>query len=152
MDIAILEDRLSSFDSQERHEALAELARLSEAGEISLPEPKPEVNLHLHTFFSFNANGWSPSRIAWESRKYGLEVAGIVDFDVLDGMEEFLFAGTTLSQKAVVGLESRVIISELSDKVINSPNEPGVSYFIAAGCYKLPAARQRSRRHPRPNA
>ena len=138
MNIAILEDRLNSFDSAQRQDTLSELVRSRMTGGIRLPEPKPEVNLHLHTFFSYNANGWSPSRIAWESRKYGLEVAGIVDFDVLDGMEEFLSAGVALGQKTVVGLESRVFISELADKVINSPNEPGVSYFMACGCYKLP--------------
>ena len=66
-------------------------------------------------------------------------MAGIVDFDVLDGMEEFLWAGRAIGLKTVVGLESRVFISELADKVINSPNEPGISYFMAGGgCYKLP--------------
>ena len=138
MKAAILEDQLNSFDSNPRREALAELAGIANAGEVRLPEPKREVNVHLHTFFSFNANGWSPSRIAWEGRKYGLEVAGIVDFDVLDGMEEFHQAGRAIGLKTLVGLESRVFISELADKVINSPNEPGIAYFMAGDCYKLP--------------
>lgn len=97
---------------------------------------KEEVNLHFHSFFSFNANGWSPSRIAWESLKYGLEVSGIVDFDVLDGMDEFLEAGKLLGLKTVVGIETRVFIKELEDKVMSSPNEPGIAYFMAAGCFK----------------
>ncbi len=133
-----IEELLSSFEPAKRTYALGELADGVKCGVISLPEPKAEVNLHYHTFYSFNANGWSPSRIAWEARKYGLEVAGIVDFDVLDGMDEFLAAGEILGLKAVVGLESRVFIQELADKVMSSPNEPGIAYFMASGCFKRP--------------
>ncbi|MCE5198559.1 MAG: hypothetical protein ABFD54_02040 [Armatimonadota bacterium] len=139
-DITLLEEQLNSFDSSQRRDALEQLAEQVKSGQVSLAAKKREVNLHFHTFFSFNANGWSPSRIAWESAKYGLEVAGIVDFDVLDGMDEFLAAGKLLGLKAVAGLETRVFISELADKVINSPNEPGISYFMASGCYRKPDA------------
>ena len=135
------EDQLSSFDAGERRAALEALA-----AQVGPASPKEEVNLHYHTFFSFNANGWSPSRIAWESRKYGLEVAGIIDFDVLDGMEEFLAAGELLGLKTVAGLETRVFIRELADKVISSPNEPGIAYFMAAGCYQWPPAGSEAKR------
>ena len=135
-----LEERLNSFDLGERTSALREIAFLIASGAVTVPPAREEVNLHYHTFFSFNANGWSPSRIAWEARKYGLEVAGIVDFDVLDGMDEFLAAGEALDLKAVVGMESRVFISELADKVMSSPNEPGIAYFMASGCFKMPPA------------
>lgn len=134
----VLEDRLNSFDLDERRSALEDLVTRVKSAKIILPTPREEVNLHYHTLFSFNANGWSPSRIAWESVKYGLEVAGIVDFDVLDGMEEFLEASDMLGLKAVAGLESRVFISELADKVMSSPNEPGIAYFMATGCFKRP--------------
>ena len=137
-DISALEDRLNSFDLAERTSALREIASMVSSGTVTVPPAKPEVNLHFHTFFSFNAEGWSPSRIAWEARKYGLEVAGIVDFDVLDGMDEFLAAGDILGVKAVVGMETRVFISELADKVMSSPNEPGIAYFMASGCFKRP--------------
>jgi len=135
-----LEHLLNSFDSIERRDALAELVRRLKLGQMPIPPPKEEVNLHFHTFFSFNANGWSPGRIAWESVKYGLEVSGIVDFDVLDGMDEFLEAGELLGLKTVAGLESRVFVSELADKVMSSPNEPGIAYFMAGGCFKRPPA------------
>ncbi|MCX6376517.1 MAG: hypothetical protein NTU88_10875 [Armatimonadetes bacterium] len=81
--------------------SLMEIASLVKSGGVTVPSPKPEVNLHYHTFFSFNANGWSPSRIAWESLKHGLEVSGIVDFDVLDGMDEFLTAGEILGLSGI---------------------------------------------------
>ncbi len=134
-----LEGQLSSFDPEERRAALLELKRLADEGLVRIGAPRPEVNLHFHTFYSFNAQGWSPSRIAWEARKYGLGVAGKVDFDVLEGMEEFLEAGDILGLKAVSGLETRVFIKEYADQVINSPGEPGVAYFMTAGCCRRPA-------------
>lgn len=138
--VETLEAHLNSFDPQERRAALLQLVELARQGQIGLPEPRPEVNLHIHTFFSFNCEGWSPTRVAWEARKYGLEAAGKVDFDVLEGMEEFLEAGEILRLKTVCGLETRVFIRELADRVINSPGEPGIAYFMAAGCTRRPAA------------
>ncbi len=134
------EKQLNSFNSHERRCALVRLKKMADDGDITLSAPKREANLHYHSFFSFNANGWSPSRIAWEARKHGLEVAGIVDFDVLDGMQEFLEAGEILGQKTTVGLETRVFVKEYADKVINSPGEPGIAYFMAAACTHKPDA------------
>ncbi len=135
-----LEEQINSFNLSERQSALAELLALAKAGEISLPAEKPEVNLHYHTFFSYNAEGWSPSRIAWESKKYGLMATGIVDFDVLDGMDEFIAACELLDLRTDVAMETRVLISEYSDKVITSPNEPGIAYFMMTGVTQLPEA------------
>ena len=73
---------------------------------MTLPEPGTGVNLHAHTFFSYNAYGYSPSKYAWLARKAGLAVAGVVDFDVLDGLEEFLEAGRLIGLKTCVSLES----------------------------------------------
>jgi hypothetical protein len=129
-----LELELNSPDYLVRTAALEKLNSMS----IEFPNLKKEVNLHFHSFFSYNSQGWSPCRIAWESKKYGLAVSGIVDFDTLVGMEEFLSAGEVLGTKTVVGLETRVFISELEDKVMNSPNEPGIAYFMGTGCYKHP--------------
>ena len=139
LSIEKLEDRLSSFEPFTRRRALGELVRRVGKGDIHLPSIRNEANLHYHTFFSFNANGWSPSRTAWEARKHGLAVAGIVDFDVLDGMEEFLSAGEAIGLRSTAALETRVLISEYSDHVINSPHEPGVAYFMAGGCFQQPA-------------
>lgn len=141
--IAALEDELNDFDSDVRGDALCSLAARVDAGEIRLPGLRDEVNLHFHTFFSYNAKGWSPSRIAWEARKYGLAVAGIVDFDVLDGMEEFLSAGEIIGLRTVAAMESRVFLREYARDVINSPNEPGITYFMAGGCFKVPRAGSR---------
>lgn len=133
-----LENTLNDFDANKRREALQEIAELVESGQVEAARTRDEVNLHFHSFFSYNAYGWSPSRIAWESRKYGLAVAGIVDFDVVDGMDEFLQAGEIIDIPTTVALETRVRIPEYSDKVISSPNEPGIGYYMAAGCFQKP--------------
>ncbi len=123
--------QLDSFDAAERRRALERLAA-EHRGEPA-ERTRREVNLHCHTFFSYNAYGYSPSRFAYEAARYGLEVAGIVDFDVLDGVEEFLAAGRLLGLKTIAGLETRVFMPELEGKVTNSPHEPGVTYLIATG-------------------
>ena len=96
-------------------------------------EPGGDVNLHAHTFFSYNAYGYSPSKFAWLARKAGLAVAGIVDFDVLDGVEEFLAAGRLIGLKCCASLESRVFVPEFAALEINSPGEPGVAYNMGVG-------------------
>lgn len=131
-------EQLSDFRAPARRHALEQLHARALAGELALAPVKPEVNLHIHTFFSFHAEGWSPSRIAWESYLYGLEVAGVVDFDVLDAMEEFLQAGDLLGRKFVAGIESRVFVEEYKDYVLNSPGEPGIAYFMGTGCTRQP--------------
>lgn len=110
--------------------ALCEKVR---TGEIALPEAGTDVNLHCHTFFSYNAYGYSPSKFAWLARKKGLAAAGVVDFDVLDALEEFLEAARLLGLKGCAGLETRVFVPEFSDRVINSPGEPGISYHMGVG-------------------
>ena len=122
------EDPCSHFDSNVRAEALRK-----EAAAASFPPATTSVNAHAHTFFSFNYKGYSPSRFALEAKKQGLEMGGIVDFDVLDGLEEFWQASRLLDLKACVGIESRVFVPEFSDRVINSPGEPGISYHMGTG-------------------
>ena len=128
-----LERRLDSFSAAERKQALLELVELVRTGEITLAEPGKYVNLHCHTFFSYNTYGYSPSKFAWLARKAGLAVAGTVDFDVLDAVEEFLDASRLLGLKGCAGLETRVYVPEFSDRVINSPGEPGISYHMGVG-------------------
>jgi hypothetical protein len=128
-----LERQLDDFDRSRRSEALTRLWRAAEGGEIALPAPGADVNLHAHTFFSYNAYGYSPSKFAWLARKTGLAVAGIVDFDVLDGVDEFLDAGRRIGLKCCAGLESRVFVPEFATLEMNSPGEPGVSYNMGVG-------------------
>lgn len=128
-----LERQLDSFERAERDLALRELWGLAGRGAIGLPPPGRAVNLHSHTFYSYNAYGYSPSKFAWLARRRGLAVAGIVDFDSLDGLEEFRSAARMIGLKACVSLESRTFVPEFADRVINSPGEPGIAYHMGVG-------------------
>lgn len=123
-----LEQQLDSFDPRERKEALAVLARAGAAA-----SQRPAINLHAHTFYSYNVFGYSPSKYAWLAKREGLAVAGIVDLDVLDGLEEFLEAGKLLGLKTCVSIESRVFMPEFATRVVNSPGEPGIVYHMGVG-------------------
>ena len=122
------QDSLNNFDLSTRQQALAELA-----GTENFPPVRPFVNGHAHTFYSFNYKGYSPSRFVLEAKREGLEMGGIVDFDVLDGLEEFWEASRLLDLKGCVGIESRVFVPEFADREINSPGEPGISYHMGTG-------------------
>lgn len=128
-----LEARLNDFDPSRRREALEGLLGLVERRLIELPEPVPAVNLHSHTFFSYNGYGYSPTAFAWKARLAGLAVAGVIDFDVLDAVEEFLEAAALLGLKGVAGIETRVFVPEFATREINSPGEPGICYHIGYG-------------------
>ena len=128
-----LEQQLDSFDAGQREQALATLCEQANSGYIQLPEPNGFVNLHCHTFFSYNAYGYSPSKFAWLARKAGLAVVGTVDFDVLDALDEFRQACKLLGLKGCSGLETRVFVPEFATRVINSPGEPGISYHMGVG-------------------
>ncbi len=133
MTIEELEQQLDSFKPAERKKALSSLVKKAQAGEITLPEPGRFVNLHCHTFFSYNAYGYSPTKFAWLARKAGLAVAGTVDFDVLDALDEFRNACRLLGLKGCSGMETRVYVPEFATRVINSPGEPGISYHMGVG-------------------
>ncbi len=143
--IETLEQQLDSFDTAERKAALASLLEKVRAGEVSLPEPGRFTNLHCHTFFSYNAYGYSPTRFAWLARKAGLAVVGTVDFDVLDALDEFREACRLLGLKGCSGLETRVYVPEFATRVINSPGEPGISYHMGVGfpTSKIPASQRK---------
>lgn len=124
-----LEAQLNDFSSAKRAQALEALIAAGEPPAAG----QPAVNLHCHTFFSFNAFGYSPSGLAWLARQRGFRALGIVDFDVLDGVDEFLGACDRLRVRGSAGMETRVFIPEFASREINSPGEPGVFYYMGLG-------------------
>jgi hypothetical protein len=132
-----LEQQLDSFDLEERGAALGAIYK-SEIDEIKSKPIGSFVNIHIHTFYGYNAYGYSPSKAAFLACKHRLAVAGIIDFDVLDGLDEFLNAAKLTGIKACVGMETRVFVNEYADKEINSPGEPGVAYHIGIGFPYVP--------------
>lgn len=130
------ERQLDDFAPDRRRQALAWLADHQSARP---PTREHGVNLHIHSFFSYNTKGYSPSHIAWACRQAELYAAGLCDFDVLDGLDEFLAAGFRLGLRAIVNLETRAYLREYAAADINSPGEPGVTYIMGAGFYRMPA-------------
>lgn len=144
-DIENLESGLNSFDPELREKSLDKLRDFANwENIISAPKELP-YNLHCHTFCSYNGYGYSPSYIAWLACRNLWFAAGIVDFDVLDGVAEFLRAAAKLNVRGVCGLETRAYIAELAEDEINSPGEPGVAYHMGVGftAAKLPAEPQK---------
>ncbi|MBN1975912.1 MAG: hypothetical protein JW918_00795 [Anaerolineae bacterium] len=131
--VAELETALNDFDPGVREGALRELVALADAGAVKLPPPVEAVNMHCHTFFSFNGYGYSPSALAWLGRRHGFAAMGIVDFDVLDGVDEFLDACELAGLRGSAGIETRVFVPEFAAREINSPGEPGVCYQMGIG-------------------
>ncbi|MBT3192587.1 MAG: hypothetical protein HN341_08535 [Verrucomicrobia bacterium] len=121
---------LDSFDAAVRRDALTKLCA---AADGVYPESGAHMNCHAHTFYSYNAYGYSPSHFALLAKQRGLAGAGIVDFDVLDALDEFLAAAQLLKLKSCVSIESRVFVPEFADRVINSPGEPGIAYHMGLG-------------------
>ena len=132
-DIPTLQDNLNDYDPDTRANALAALMRRVSQGEITLPEPRDMANMHAHTFFSFNAYGLSPAALAWMGREERIKLMGIVDFDVLDGVDEWYGACDAVGLRGSAGLETRVFIPEFAEVEINSPGEPGVAYHMGVG-------------------
>jgi hypothetical protein len=131
--IAEPETHLNDFNPAVRAQALADLMILAEQGALPLGPEAEVANLHCHSFFSFNAYGHSPTSLAWLARRRGCKLMGIVDFDVLDGVEEFLAACQTAGVRGSAGMETRVFIPEFATREINSPGEPGVYYHMGIG-------------------
>lgn len=117
-----MDERLNSFDSELRRQALEEFSERSTA-----------FNMHCHSFFSYSGFGFSPTALAVLAKRENWRAAGMVDFDVLDGVNEFLSAAARLGVRAVAGLETRVFIPELENVEINSPGEPGIAYHLGYG-------------------
>ena len=132
-EIELLEEQLDSFGAEERSTALSWLQSHAKEGSIAMSESKGIVNQHAHTFYSYNAYGYSPSKFAWLAKQDGLDLGGIVDFDVLDGVDEFLAAAEQVGLKGCAGMETRVFIPEFAGEEINSPGEPGVAYHLGLG-------------------
>ena len=128
-----LEAKLNDFSAPIRAQALADLTMLVQQGDVSITPETELINLHCHTFYSYNAYGYSPTALAWLAKRSGYKALGIVDFNVLDGVSEFLTACDAIGVRGSAGLETRVYIPEFLTREINSPGEPGVCYYMGIG-------------------
>lgn len=131
--VTALEENLNDFRAEVRVGALQELMHRVEQGQLDLPPEAAVANMHSHTFFSFNGYGHSPTSLAWLAKCHGFKLMGIVDFDVLDGVDEFLTVCDIVGLRGSAGIETRVFVPEFSTREINSPGEPGVYYHMGIG-------------------
>jgi len=132
-EINYLESQLNHFSFDKRNQALNNLIGFLGSEAIECQPEQEAFNLHAHSFFSFNAYGFSPTALAWITKKNGFSFMGLVDFDTLDGVDEFLSACEQLGVRGVAGIETRVFIPEFKQFEINSPGEPGVAYHMGTG-------------------
>ena len=131
--VAELEKQLNNFSLDVRSDALARLVALAKEGVVPFGPEADVANMHCHTFFSYNAYGHSPTSLAWLARRRGFKAIGIVDFDVLDGVDEFQGACDSVGIRGSTGLETRVYVPEFATREINSPGEPGIDYHMGIG-------------------
>ena len=96
-------------------------------------EPTEEVNNHVHSRYSFSP--YSPTMIAVQAARAGLQTVGIMDHDSVSGCLEFLEASKAVSMASTVGFEMRVNMSGTSVESLktNNPDEPNISYIAIHG-------------------
>ncbi|MFN8472589.1 MAG: hypothetical protein U0822_10395 [Anaerolineae bacterium] len=128
-----LDGELNSASLEERLAAVCALAELKREGDLPVAPETDVVNMHCHSFFSFNAYGYSPSYLAWLAKRDGFRAIGMVDFDVLDGVDELFAACDMLGVRGTAALETRAYVAEFATRDINSPGEPGVLYHMGIG-------------------
>ena len=128
-----LEARLNDFDPSVRRLAFTNLLENAGREPNGSAAENAAVNMHCHSFFSFNSYGFSPTGLAWLAKRLKLHAIGIVDFDVLDGVGEFLDACDLADLRGSAAMETRIYIPEFADRVTNSPGEPGISYHTGIG-------------------
>jgi hypothetical protein len=93
----------------------------------------PEVNCHVHTFYSFSP--YSPSAAAERAQEAGLAAVGVMDHDSVAGAGEIRKAGMILGIATTAGVELRVSAdgTPLAGRKINNPDSLGVLYMMIHG-------------------
>jgi hypothetical protein len=120
---------IDSGNSDERLSAARELGASVKDGVV----PTDEVNNHVHSIYSFSP--YSPTQIAIEAAKAGLQTVGIMDHDSVSGCEEMLEAGKAVNIASTAGCETRVNMDGTSmvGRKTNNPDEPNISYIAFHG-------------------
>ena len=133
MDFDLWRQQLNDRDIQVRAQAFRQLLAARTLGQLNCRTQTELVNMHCHTFFSFNAYGYSPTALAWLAVERGWRAMATVDFDVLDAVDEVLSACDEAGVRGAAGLETRVFVQEFLSRELNSPGEPGICYFVGVG-------------------
>ena len=129
----LLIDNLNHENVDIRLDSLAQLIKLVESKDISMPVKGTDVNNHIHTTYSFSP--YSPTKAIWMAYLAGLATAGIMDHDSIGGAEEFRKAGKIAGIETTTGIECRVDMSRtpLFGKRINNPDQKSIAYMALHG-------------------
>lgn len=133
MDFDLWRQQLNDRDIQVRTQAFRHLLAARTLSQLHCRPQTELVNMHCHTFFSFNAYGYSPMALAWLAVERGWRAMATVDFEVLDAVDEALSACDDAGVRGAAGLETRVFVQEFLSRELNSPGEPGICYFVGVG-------------------
>lgn len=121
-----------ALDSVSADERLAAVRALGGSVRDGVKETD-EVNNHVHSIYSFSP--YSPTMIAVEAVRAGLQTVGIMDHDSVSGCEEFLEACKAVNIASTVGFEMRVNMdgTRVEGRKTNNPDEPNISYIAIHG-------------------
>lgn len=124
---------LNDKDVNVRLDALKQIKKQIDSGEIQKPEQTGYVNNHIHTIYSFSP--YSPSKAVYMAYMAGLKTAGIMDHDSISGAEEFIKAGEIMGIATTIGVETRVDVSStcLNGRRINNPDQKSIMYMALHG-------------------
>ncbi|MGN1410725.1 MAG: PHP domain-containing protein [Eubacteriales bacterium] len=123
----------TDISADERLEALEQIKKKIDSGEIETPQRGIFVNNHIHTSYSFSP--YTPTSALFYAWKAGLRTAGIMDHDSVGGMKEFIRAGEILSMPITCGFECRVNVegTPLVGKKVNNPDQNSCAYLAMHG-------------------
>ena len=123
------EEAINHPDRTRRLAAVREMGQSVKAGVLQTEE----VNNHVHSSFSFSP--YSPTAIAVEAARAGLQTVGIMDHDSVAGCTEFLDASKAVGIASTIGFEMRVHMdgTSVEGRKINNPDEPNVIYIAIHG-------------------
>ncbi len=117
----------------ERLDALRDLKKAVDAGDIPTPARGIYVNNHIHTCFSFSP--YTPTSAVWYAWMAGLRTAGIMDHDSVGGIREFVEAGKIMDMPVTCGFECRVNVTgtPLDGRKVNNPDQKSCAYLAMHG-------------------
>ncbi len=131
-------DQLKSRATQSRKDALADAVDSFRRGAVPRPHETGWPNLLARTFFSYSAEGLSPSLLAWEAVIRGLSHIGCCDADNLGALDEMLAAGDELGIRATVSLETKCFAPSHAGRDIGFPGQNGFLRAIGLGFTSIP--------------
>ena len=123
----------TDISASDRLNALKEVKKKIDSGEIIREREGNYVNNHIHTCYSFSP--YTPSSAVFYAWRAGLSTAGIMDHDSVGGTREFIEAGKIMEMPVTCGFECRVNVkgTALEGRKINNPDQISCAYVAMHG-------------------